>query len=371
MSAVESDNDIRAITKLLVAWYDRNRRVLPWREIPTPYRVWVSEVMLQQTRVEAVKPYFERFMKRFPDIRTLSEAPEEELLKHWEGLGYYNRVRNLQAAAIQIVEQFGGEMPADHTRLLSLKGIGSYTAGAIASIAFGIPKAAVDGNVLRVLARIRADGRLMSDPKVRASVEKDLEEAMPKDRPGDFNQALMELGALICVPNGAPHCEECPVKELCRAHCLGKETEFPQKEEKKARKIEEKTILVIRDENRIALHKRPDRGLLAGMYEFPSIQGFCGPKEIVRYLADEGLKVIRVTKLQEYKHIFTHREWHMRGYMVRVDEFDRDRNARNDWIYIEPQETKDRYPIPAAFENYARALSMIRTRELGMDSKNG
>ena len=199
-----SFEELTGISKPLLKWYDENRRILPWREEATPYRVWVSEIMLQQTRVEAVKPYFERFMRALPDIGALAEAKEEELLKLWEGLGYYNRVRNLQKAAIQIVESYGGEMPASYEALLTLSGIGSYTAGAIASIAFGIRKPAVDGNVLRVVSRLRADERLISDAKVKLSVEEDLERTMPADRPGDFNQALMEIGACVCIPNGAP-----------------------------------------------------------------------------------------------------------------------------------------------------------------------
>ena len=202
--------DLRAIPKPLLKWYDNNRRILPWREDPAPYRVWVSEIMLQQTRVEAVKPYFQRFMETLPDIAALAQAPEEVLLKLWEGLGYYNRVRNLQKAAIQIMEDYGGVMPDSYEELLKLKGIGSYTAGAVSSIAYGKPNPAVDGNVLRVIARVRKDERCISEDKVKKAVEKDLWEVIPTDRPGDFNQAMMEIGACVCIPNGAPHCENVP-----------------------------------------------------------------------------------------------------------------------------------------------------------------
>ena len=208
--------DLGEIPKPLLKWYDENRRILPWREEPTPYRVWVSEIMLQQTRVEAVKPYFERFMKALPDIQALAEAEEETLLKLWEGLGYYNRVRNLQKAAIQIMEDYGGQMPLDYEELLKLKGIGSYTAGAVSSIAGGRAVPAVDGNVLRVVSRVREDERLITDAKVKAAVEEDLKKVMPIDRPGDFNQAMMEIGACVCIPNGAPHCEECPLSEFAK-----------------------------------------------------------------------------------------------------------------------------------------------------------
>lgn len=351
---------LKNISKPLLEWYDKNRRVLPWREDPQSYRVWVSEIMLQQTRVEAVKPYFERFMKALPDVKALAEAEEETLLKLWEGLGYYNRVRNLQRAAIQIQEDWGGSMPDTYEELLKLTGVGSYTAGAIASIAFRRPVPAVDGNVLRVLARVRKDERLISDAKVKAEVERELREVMPKDRPGDFNQAMMELGACVCIPNGAPLCGKCPLREICMAHEDGTETAYPRKQEKKPRQLEDMTILVIRDENRTAIRKRSGRGLLAGMYEFPTMQGHHTAEEVVTYLADNGLKVLRIQALEDAKHVFTHREWHMKGYMVRVDELEpkRKSGATENWLYIEPEETREKYPIPSAFGAYTKYLSI-------------
>lgn len=351
---------LKTIPKPLLEWYDNNRRVLPWREDPQPYRVWVSEIMLQQTRVEAVKPYFERFMKALPDVKALAEAEEETLLKLWEGLGYYNRVRNLQRAAIQIQEDWGGSMPDTYEELLKLTGVGSYTAGAIASIAFKRPVPAVDGNVLRVLARVRKDERSISDAKVKAEVERELRKVMPKDRPGDFNQAMMELGACVCIPNGAPLCGKCPLREICMAHEDGTETEYPRKQEKKPRQLEDMTIFVIRDENRTAIRKRSGRGLLAGMYEFPTMQGHHTAEEVVTYLADNGLKVLRIQALEDAKHVFTHREWHMKGYMVRVDELEprRKSGATENWLYIEPEETREKYPIPSAFGAYTKYLSI-------------
>ncbi len=348
------------IPKPLLKWYDTSRRILPWREEPTPYRVWVSEIMLQQTRVEAVKPYFERFMKALPDIKALAEADEEELLKLWEGLGYYNRVRNLQKAAIQIMEEYDGRMPDAYEELLKLKGIGNYTAGAIASIAYGHANPAVDGNVLRVISRIRKDGRSISDTKVKLAVEQELLKIIPTDRPGDFNQAMMEIGACVCIPNGAPRCEECPLQHICAAHAEGVETEYPKKAAPKPRIIEEKTILVIRDENKIAIRKRDAKGLLAGMYEFPSLEGFRTAEEVCSYLAANGMKTIRVQELQEAEHIFTHKEWHMKGYMIRVDELEKTSPGEElrDWLYIAPEETKQKYPIPKAFAAYTKYLSI-------------
>ncbi len=360
LKTIFRNDNLSAISKPLLKWYDSNRRVLPWREIPTPYRVWVSEIMLQQTRVEAVKPYFERFMNSLPDIEALANAEEEELLKLWEGLGYYNRVRNLQKAAIQIVEEYGGRMPDTYEELLKLKGIGSYTAGAIASIAYGRVSPAVDGNVLRVLSRIRMDERSISDAKVKTAVEQELIQTMSQDRPGDFNQAMMEIGACVCIPNGAPHCEECPLQHLCKAHEAHAEQEYPKKAAKKPRTIEEKTILVIRDENRTAIRKRINQGLLAGMYEFPTLQGYHTAEEVCEYLADNGLKAIRIQELEAATHIFTHKEWHMRGYMIRVDELEPGvpGEEAKDWLYIEPEETKEKYPIPKAFAAYTKSLSI-------------
>ena len=343
------------IAKPLLSWYDRGRRILPWREEPTPYHVWVSEIMLQQTRVEAVKPYYDRFMKSLPGIEALSKAPEEVLLKLWEGLGYYNRVRNLNKAAVKVMEEYGGIMPDSYEELLTLPGIGSYTAGAIASIAYGKPVPAVDGNVLRVLSRLRCDDRDIMQQTVKRQVEEELLTVMPKDRPGDFNQALMELGAMVCIPNGEPKCSECPWEDICMVHKQGIELQFPVKTGKKPRTIERKTILIIRDENKAALRKRPEKGLLAGMYEFPNIEGHLSEKEVLKWLKERGLSVLRIEPLTESKHIFTHKEWHMIGYSVRVDELDRGEDL-TDFIFADQSQAKEKYPIPSAYSAYLKAF---------------
>lgn len=347
------------IPKPLLKWYDSNRRVLPWREEPTPYRVWVSEIMLQQTRVEAVKPYFERFMEALPDIKSLAWAKEDILLKLWEGLGYYNRVRNLQKAAVQIIEDYNGEMPDSYEELLKLKGIGSYTAGAIASIAYGKKVPAVDGNVLRVVARVAKRDEDILLPAVKKKTEEELLQIMP-NRPGDFNQAMMEIGAMVCIPNGAPKCEVCPLADICLAKADRVQTEYPKKGKKKPRSVEEKTILVIRDENKAALHKRPDKGLLAGLYEFPSIEGHKSAEEVVEWLAEKGLQTLRILPLKDSTHIFTHKEWHMKGYMIRVDELapKNEKIAGENWIFAETAETEDKYPIPSAFAAYTEYLNI-------------
>lgn len=347
---------LEEIASPLLSWYDRNKRSLPWREDPTPYHVWVSEIMLQQTRVEAVKPYYARFMESLPDIKTLACAEETVLLKLWEGLGYYNRVRNLQKAAQQIEEVYGGSMPGEYEELLKLKGIGSYTAGAISSIAFGKPYPAVDGNVLRVVSRLRCDDSDISATGTKTVVECDLRRVIPADRPGDFNQAMMEIGAMVCIPNGAPKCGECPFEGICNAHARGMENEYPKKAEKKKRTIEKKTILVIRDENKAAICKRPAKGLLAGMYEFPSLEGHKTEEQVLEYLKNMGLAPIRIWNLDDSKHIFTHKEWHMIGYMVRVDELEK-RDVPG-WLFAEPKETEEKYPVPSAYAAYTDALNI-------------
>ena len=354
------------VPKPLLKWYDTSKRTLPWRTEPTPYHVWVSEIMLQQTRVEAVKPYYHRFMKVLPDIAALAEAKEEVLLKLWEGLGYYNRVRNMQLAAKQVMEQYAGNMPGEYEELLQLKGIGSYTAGAIASIAFGQKVPAVDGNVLRVLSRYCMDDALITDTKVKQRVELELGETMSGKRPGDFNQAIMELGAMVCLPNGKPRCEECPLQKQCQAHLNHCETDYPKKKGKKERTIEKRTVLIIQDAGTAALRKRPDKGLLAGMYEFPCMEGEYTAEQVLEYLREEGLQPLHIKELEPSKHIFSHKEWHMKGYAIRVDELARKefKKIGKEWMFIEPAQTQAEYPIPSAFAAYVPYLNIKQGKEL-------
>lgn len=340
----------------LLDWYDANKRDLPWRADPTAYHVWLSEIMLQQTRVEAVKGYYERFLKKLPGIEDLANAQEDMLLKLWEGLGYYNRVRNLQKAAVCIMQEYDGQMPGDYQKILQLPGIGSYTAGAISSIAFGLPYPAVDGNVLRVLARLKKDTRDIANATVKAQIEAELKDVMPLDRPGDFNQAMMEIGATVCLPNGAPKCMECPLNLLCKAYADGSMMDFPKKALKKGRSVEEKTVLILLDEDKVALHKRPDKGLLAGLYEFPMLKGHQKKSAVLQYLKELGMETIRITPLTESKHIFSHKEWHMIGYQIRVDELTKVQVP--DWIFVGPTETQEKYPIPSAFSAYMDYLNI-------------
>lgn len=334
----------------LIRWYRENRRDLPWRRQPSPYHVWVSEIMLQQTRVEAVKPYYQRFLSALPAVRDLAEVPEDQLLKLWEGLGYYNRVRNMQKAARQVMADYGGEFPVTYEGIRSLAGIGSYTAGAIASFAYGLPKPAVDGNVLRVIMRLTGDDSDIMKQSTKRQVEENLEPVIPADAASDFNQGLIELGALVCVPNGQPKCEACPLARMCRARMEGRIEELPVKTRAKERRIEERTILVFRDGEKTAIGKRPDKGLLAGMYELPNYPGHMSRKEVAAYSKEIGLMPVRIKKLPEAKHIFSHVEWHMTGYEVRVDELEK--TNEKGFLFIHPEEIQERYPIPAAFGSY-------------------
>ena len=316
--------NLELIVQPLQDWFGGHARVLPWREEPRPYYVWISEIMLQQTRVEAVKGYFERFITELPDVKALAECEEDKLLKLWEGLGYYNRVRNLNAAAIQIMEAYDGRIPDDYQELLKLKGIGHYTAGAIASIAYGKPVPAVDGNVLRVISRVTCDDSDIMKQSVRNHMEEKLAEIMQAEHtaviPGVFNQALMELGATVCVPNGMPHCMECPWQNLCEAKKRGCIESLPVKKKAKSRRIEEMTVLVIRDDEKVAIHKRSASGLLAGLYELPNLPGHMDTEAVLSYIRELGYAPIRITPLADAKHIFSHVEWRMKGYVVSIEE---------------------------------------------------
>lgn len=352
---------LKQMAEPLVNWYREKRRQLPWRENPSPYHVWVSEIMLQQTRVEAVKPYYERFLKELPTIHDLAAAGEDKLLKLWEGLGYYNRVRNMQKAALQVVEEHGGDFPQDYELIRKLKGIGNYTAGAISSFAFGIPKPAVDGNVLRVVSRITESYEDIMKASVRARMEKELEKVIPTDAASDFNQGLIELGAIVCVPNGAPKCDVCPVAHLCKAHKNGTQDELPVKSKAKARKIEKKTVFIFKDGENVAIHKRPSKGLLAGLYELPNVEGHLTQDKALAYSRQIGLAPLHIQPLEEAKHIFSHVEWQMIGYAIRVDELEK--ACTENMLFVHPEEVENEYPIPSAFEKYAKYVNVVLGQE--------
>lgn len=346
-------------TEPLLQWYEKNKRSLPWRNSPSAYHVWVSEIMLQQTRVEAVKEYYRCFLETLPTIQHLAAAKEEVLLKLWEGLGYYNRVRNMQKAAQIIVEKYNGAFPADYAGLLELPGIGTYTAGAVASIAYGIPRPAVDGNVLRVIMRITECGEDIARQQVRRTVEDVLALIMPQDRPGAYNQAMMELGATVCIPNGAPLCAKCPVSNMCSS-CKNNTMQcYPYKAPKKMRKVEERTVFVIQDADCAVLHRRGAKGLLAGLYELPNVEGYMGEQQALEWAVQEGFSPIQIESLPQAKHIFSHIEWRMQAYRIKVcdmgeeatDAMLRSRKEAG-WLVVRQNRIADDIPVPSAFSYY-------------------
>ena len=327
----------------LLRWYRENARTLPWRSDPTPYHVLVSEVMLQQTRVAAVLGYYARFMAALPTVSDLAAVEEDRLMKLWQGLGYYNRARNLQKAARQIMEDFGGEFPRTYEQLRTRAGVGEYTAGAVASIAFGLPVAAVDGNVLRVTARITGDGGDVARPDTRARMGAALRGVMPVEAPGDFNQALMELGATVCLPNGAPQCGRCPAAEFCAALRQDRIGELPVKAAKKARRIEARTVFLIFRQGRVALRRRPGKGLLAGLWEYPN-----EPAPAEAALSGWGIAPLGIETAGAGKHIFTHIEWHMTALALEAAG----EALPEGWVWCSREELARDYAVPNAFRAF-------------------
>lgn len=340
----------------LLEWYDVNKREMIWRDRMNPYYTWISEIMLQQTRIEAAKDYFVRFTRELPDIESLASVREERLMKLWEGLGYYNRARNLKKAAEILVEEYGGELPEDYEKLLSLPGIGPYTAGAIASIAYGIKVPAVDGNVLRVVMRyLKCDDDISRMP-VRRKVENMLRDVMP-ERPGDFNQAIMELGEVVCIPNGAPLCDRCPLRESCEARACGGQEEYPKKAEKKPRRIEERTVLVFEYKGKIGISRRPDKGLLAGLYEFPSLEGRMAAGALRKELGKWGIRTADIAALGAAKHVFSHVEWHMRGFYVELEDDAEVEKIPGNVNFVTKDELMEQYMLPVAFHAYLKKIN--------------
>ena len=336
----------------LLDWYSEHKRSLPWREAPSPYHVWISEIMLQQTRIEAVMGYYERFLSRLPDVRALAEVSDDELMKLWEGLGYYSRARNLKKAAVQLMEEHDGELPADYDLLVKLPGIGNYTAGAIASIAFGLPEPAVDGNVLRVLMRFLDRDDDVMGQKVRREAEACLREVMQGSvvatarAAGDFTQALMELGEVVCIPNGEPLCDICPLKGICKGRASGRAAELPVRKVKTKRRIEKRTIFLIRDdEGRVLIRRRPDKGLLAGLWELPSVEGHLKKNQVAEQMTN--FEITSIKPLSPAKHIFSHIEWDMIGYEVRISP-----HHIVGEVWANPHDLDEKYALPTAFLAY-------------------
>lgn len=338
----------------LLTWYGQQKRDLPWRDTGSAYHVWISEIMLQQTRVEAVKPYFERFLTKFPDISALAAAPEDTLLKAWEGLGYYSRARNLQKAAKMIEASFAGKLPEEVSELLTLPGIGRYTAGAIASIAYGKKTPAVDGNVLRILMRLLACPEDISRDAVKKQTEAWLLPILPENA-GDFNQALMDLGAMVCLPKAAARCPVCPLKKICLAGAEGTFASYPQKAAKKPRKLEKKTILLLTCREDILVKKRPKSGLLAGLWEFPQLDGHIKKQELEELLLQKSCKAANIKKLPASKHLFTHIEWQMTGYQIELTGRENSFVLDDGCCWVPKQDLSHIYALPSALRVYTNA----------------
>lgn len=340
-------------TQLLLDWYDENRRILPWREDPTPYHVWLSEIMLQQTRVEAVKEYYERFTRVLPTVQSLAEADEDTYLKLWQGLGYYSRVRNLHKAAVQIMQEHDGKLPRTAAELKTLAGIGDYTSAAIASIAFGEPVPAIDGNLLRVFARRTLYDGNIKEGKAKKAAAPFYQERISHDRPGDYNQAMMDLGATVCIPHGTPHCDTCPWNQLCTAHKTHQEEQFPVSVHKPKRTIDHLTVFLLHDSTGIVLHRRPSEGLLSGLYEYPNVDGTLQSQEAVDYVESLGFAIKRIAGTKKAKHAFSHREWHMLGYDFEVADI---RAGGGKFIPASYEELREKYSVPSAFAKFTEML---------------
>ncbi len=334
----------------LLKWYKKEARVLPWRANPDPYKVWVSEIMLQQTKVETVIAYFERFMSRIPTIQALSKIREDDLLKLWQGLGYYNRAINLKKAAQIIVERFNGQIPSHIKDLQSLPGIGPYSSGAIASIAFGTRTTAIDGNVLRVIARITANSGDIGQQSTKKQIERSVQDLLPLEDVGDFNQALMELGAIICLSKEVPKCNKCPVCAFCQAFQKGITLKIPVKVNKKKRKIERKTVFVIFWADRLALRKRANVGLLANLWELPNVEGHLGKEQCKKEINNLGISIKKMIKMKPSRHLFTHLEWQMSAYFVFALEV-KDPSVLK---WASKEEIDLYYSIPSAFKSFVK-----------------
>ena len=344
---------MKKIVDPLLEWYLENKRMLPWRKTKDPYHIWISEIMLQQTRIEAVIPYYERFMRRLPDISSLASINEDELLKLWEGLGYYNRARNLKKAALIMMKDYNGMFPDTYEEIKKLPGIGEYTASAIASICFNEQTPTVDGNVLRVLARVKEDKRNVDLIRTKKEVRKELEKIIPKDS-GNFNESLMELGEVICLPNTTPKCEICPIKTFCKANLHQSWNKFPKKGEQNSQKELFYTILLMSFKDEYAIIKRNEKQILHSLWEFPNLEGKLSKKEVEEYLKSLNIKDTKIKEGISSKHIFTHQIWYLTSFEIELTN----KPAYFTWKKID--EIKKDYAIPGAFKPF---LEEIKTKE--------
>ena len=338
-------DNLASLPGLLLPWYQKNRRDLPWRKDKEPYHIWLSEIMLQQTRVEAVKGYYARFLEALPTVEALASCDDELLHKLWEGLGYYSRVRNLKKAARVILSEYNGQFPTDHARVLALPGIGEYTAGAICSIAFGQKTPAADGNVLRLVSRLTDDPSPIDQPVTKKKVTALLSEIYPQDA-GEFTQALMELGATVCGPNRKPDCENCPCSGICLGYQHGTAELLPVKSPKKEKRQEDRTVFVFSCDGRYALEKRPGKGLLAGLWQFPNVPGKLSTDDALAAAEQMGLLPREIYRETEKKHIFTHIQWNMRGIYLEVSAL------AGSFRWFTPEEIENDAALPTAFRQF-------------------
>lgn len=342
---------VEAIPRL-IEWYRENRRELPWRQEPTPYHVWISEIMLQQTRIEAVIPYYRRFLEELPDVRALAAVSEDRLMKLWQGLGYYSRARNLKKAAEEIVKNYDGKLPSGADELRGLSGIGEYTAGAIASIAYGEPAPAVDGNVLRVLSRLFASDADIMLPAVKKEMTALLADFYPTgEEAALLTEGLMELGEVICIPNGEARCALCPLASFCRAKAEGRVAELPVRSAPKKRKIEERTVLLLQSRTgEYAIAKRPEEGLLAGMWEFPNLPGKLSAEDVRMLLLKQQIHLSAIAPCGTGKHIFSHVEWHITGFFAEVEE------TGGGYLWRTAEEIRRDFAVPTAYRMFLKQL---------------
>jgi A/G-specific adenine glycosylase len=333
------------LPQALLPWFAQNARLLPWRETREPYRVWVSEIMLQQTRVEAALGYYARFLEAFPTVRVLADAPQEQLFKLWEGLGYYSRARNLQSAARVICDKYGGVFPDTYDAIRALPGVGPYTAGAIASICFDQPRAAVDGNVLRVSARYLSDDTPVDEPAFKARIVTELEKVYPAGQCGAFTQSLMELGATVCTPR-APKCTACPLRESCKGLQNGTAESLPVKKPKKEKQLVLKSVFLLWCGDRLALSRRAQEGLLAGLWELPNTDEPLSPEGALAWADAHGLQPTELVWHVHRTHVFTHIRWEMEGFTIRCAAMP------EAFVRKTSDEIRDTIALPTAFRKF-------------------
>ena len=353
------ETEIEEFQHRILSWYTDNRREMPWREDPSPYRIWISEIMLQQTRVDTVIPYFNKFMEKYPTVESLASSDEDELMKYWEGLGYYSRIRNIRETAINIVSNYDGKIPETFDELLKLKGIGEYTAGAIASEAFGQKVPAVDGNVFRVFARLTAKEDDLRNLKFQKMLKDAVKSVLPENQIGDFNQGLIELGALICIPNGSPKCGLCPVKDLCQSNKFNLQDKIPYKSKAKQRTVQEKTVFILQYQDKFAVRKRDDKNLLAGLFEIPNVEGFYTVDEAKIVVEEMGFVASDLHMIKDRKVIFTHIEWILQGYYVHVE------NENEKYIFDTKENLIQKYTLATAFREYLNIME--EPQQLSLD----